>query len=122
MPHFRATFQAKFFVAALAASLIALAVAGALFATTMRAQIDRRIEDTLVAEARVAADLLSRAGPLGNLGLLFTPQAMVMAQTILIVPILAALWRNRIGAFATVVFFATNVGLSAFRYTRYPGY
>src|SRR5437868_619626 len=66
MPHFRATFQAKFFIAALAASLIALAVAGALFATTMRAQIDRRIEDTLVAEARVAADLLSRAGPIAS--------------------------------------------------------
>ena len=38
--------------------------------------------------------MLSRAGPLGNLGLLFTPQAMVMAQTILIVPILAALSRQ----------------------------
>src|SRR5437868_3170315 len=66
MPHFRATFQAKFFVAALAASVIALAVAGALFATTMRRQIDRRIEDTLVAEARLAADLLSRAGPIAS--------------------------------------------------------
>jgi two-component system phosphate regulon sensor histidine kinase PhoR len=65
-PHFRATFQAKFFVAALAASVIALAVAGALFATTMRRQIDRRIEDTLVAEARLAADLLSRAGPIAS--------------------------------------------------------
>ena len=38
--------------------------------------------------------MLSRAGPLGNLGLLFTPRAMVMAQTILIVPILAALSRQ----------------------------
>src|SRR5256885_12627283 len=66
MPHFRATFQAKFFLAALAATVIALAVAGALFATTMRAQIDRRIEDTLVAEARMAADLLARAGPIAN--------------------------------------------------------
>jgi two-component system phosphate regulon sensor histidine kinase PhoR len=61
---FRATFQAKFFVAALAATVIALAVAGALFATTMRAQIDQRIEDTLVAEARMAADLIARAGPI----------------------------------------------------------
>jgi len=37
--------------------------------------------------------LLSRAGPLGELGLLFTPPAMVIAQTILIVPIIAALAR-----------------------------
>jgi len=38
--------------------------------------------------------LLSRAGPLGTLGLLFTPKAMVIAQTILIAPILAALARQ----------------------------
>ena len=39
---------------------------------------------------------LSRAGPLGELGLLFTPQAMVIAQTILITPIIAALARQAI--------------------------
>jgi tungstate transport system permease protein len=38
--------------------------------------------------------MLSRAGPLGHFGLLFTPKAMVIAQTILIVPILAALSRQ----------------------------
>jgi tungstate transport system permease protein len=38
--------------------------------------------------------LLSRAGPLGDLGLLFTPGAMVIAQTILIFPIIAALARQ----------------------------
>lgn len=38
--------------------------------------------------------LLSRAGPLGHFGILFTPAAMVVAQTILIVPILAALSRQ----------------------------
>ena len=38
--------------------------------------------------------LLSRAGPLGALGLLFTPTAMVIAQTILITPIVAALSRQ----------------------------
>ena len=38
--------------------------------------------------------LLSRAGPLGPLGLLFTPAAMVIAQTILIVPIIAGLSRQ----------------------------
>jgi tungstate transport system permease protein len=40
--------------------------------------------------------LLSRAGPLGDLGLLFTPSAMVMAQTILILPIIAALCRQAV--------------------------
>ena len=35
--------------------------------------------------------LLSRSGPLGAFGLLFTPQAMVVAQTILVAPIIAAL-------------------------------
>ncbi len=38
--------------------------------------------------------LLSRAGPLGEFGILFTPSAMVVAQTILIVPIVAALSRQ----------------------------
>jgi tungstate transport system permease protein len=38
--------------------------------------------------------LLSRAGPLGDLGLLFTPSAMVIAQAILITPIIAALTRQ----------------------------
>ena len=38
--------------------------------------------------------LLSRAGPLGAMGLLFTPPAMVIAQTMLIVPIVAALTRQ----------------------------
>jgi tungstate transport system permease protein len=38
--------------------------------------------------------LLSRAGPLGALGLLFTPSAMVIAQAILITPIIAALTRQ----------------------------
>jgi len=40
--------------------------------------------------------LLSRAGPLGDWGLLFTPAAMVIAQTVLIVPIIAALARQTI--------------------------
>lgn len=38
--------------------------------------------------------LLSRSGPLGPLGLLFTPTAMVIAQAVLITPILAALTRQ----------------------------
>ncbi len=40
--------------------------------------------------------LLSRSGPLGPWGLLFTPQAMIIAQTILIAPIIAALSRQTI--------------------------
>ena len=40
--------------------------------------------------------MLSRAGPLGPLGILFTPSAMVVAQTILILPIIAALSRQAI--------------------------
>jgi tungstate transport system permease protein len=38
--------------------------------------------------------LLSRSGPLGSLGLLFTPTAMVVAQAVLVAPILAALTRQ----------------------------
>jgi tungstate transport system permease protein len=40
--------------------------------------------------------LLSRSGPLGSWGLLFTPQAMVIAQTVLVAPIIAALTRQTI--------------------------
>ncbi|MGD9837141.1 MAG: ABC transporter permease [Afipia sp.] len=40
--------------------------------------------------------LLSRSGPLGDLGILFTPPAMVIAQAVLIMPIIAALTRQTI--------------------------
>ncbi|OAF15524.1 ABC transporter permease [Bradyrhizobium centrolobii] len=40
--------------------------------------------------------LLSRSGPLGAFGILFTPAAMVVAQTVLILPIIAALTRQTI--------------------------
>ncbi len=39
---------------------------------------------------------LSRTGPLGSWGLLFTPKAMVIAQTVLVAPIIAALTRQTI--------------------------
>jgi tungstate transport system permease protein len=39
---------------------------------------------------------LSRSGPLGKWGLLFTPGAMIIAQTILVTPIIAALSRQTI--------------------------
>ena len=38
--------------------------------------------------------LLSRAGPLGAFGILFTPTAMVIAQTVLLIPIIAGLARQ----------------------------
>ncbi len=37
---------------------------------------------------------LSRSGPLGFFGVLFTPQAMIVAQTVLVAPIIAALTRQ----------------------------
>ena len=39
---------------------------------------------------------LSRSGPLGSWGLLFTPTAMIVAQTLLVTPIIAALTRQTI--------------------------
>jgi len=38
--------------------------------------------------------LLSRAGPLGSMGILFTPTAIVIAQTLLVLPVVAALSRQ----------------------------
>lgn len=40
--------------------------------------------------------VLSRSGPLGDLGLLFTPGAMIIAQCILVTPIISALTRQTI--------------------------
>jgi tungstate transport system permease protein len=40
--------------------------------------------------------LLSRSGPLGFLGILFTPHAMIVAQALLVIPIIAALTRQTI--------------------------
>jgi tungstate transport system permease protein len=38
--------------------------------------------------------LLSRSGPLGFLGILFSPRAMIVAQSLLVLPIIAALSRQ----------------------------
>lgn len=38
--------------------------------------------------------MLSRSGPLGELGLLYSPTAMVLAQTLLVVPLMAAIARQ----------------------------
>jgi tungstate transport system permease protein len=40
--------------------------------------------------------MLSRSGPLGSFGLLYSPAAMIIAQTVLITPIIAALSRQTI--------------------------
>jgi tungstate transport system permease protein len=40
--------------------------------------------------------LLSRSGPLGFLGILFTPRAMIVAQALLVMPIIAAMTRQTI--------------------------
>ena len=40
--------------------------------------------------------VLSRSGPLGSLGLLFTPAAMVVAQTVLVLPIVISLTRQTV--------------------------
>ena len=40
--------------------------------------------------------LLSRSGPLGSLGILFTPSAMIIAQALLVMPIIAALTRQAV--------------------------
>lgn len=42
----------------------------------------------------IAYLFLSRSGPFGNLGLLYSPPAMIIAQTILVVPLMAALARQ----------------------------
>jgi two-component system phosphate regulon sensor histidine kinase PhoR len=55
------TFQTKLFAAATLAAAIALAVAGILIAASMARQNDERIEQTLVAEARLAADFVARS-------------------------------------------------------------
>jgi len=57
------TFQAKFFFAAVSSAVIALVVAGTLFAAMMRSEVNDQIRATLVAQARLAADLLSHSSP-----------------------------------------------------------
>ena len=57
------SFQTKFFLAALASAVIALAIAGVLFVTLMRQRLDQQIEATLVAQAKLVAELLMRGAP-----------------------------------------------------------
>jgi tungstate transport system permease protein len=60
--------------------------------------------------------LLSRSGPLGSAGLLFTPAAMVMAQTLLATPIVVALVHRPASLlWAEYGDLARTDGLSSFR-------
>lgn len=43
--------------------------------------------------------LLSRQGPLGSLGLLYTPRGMIIAQSLLVLPVVAALTREHVEGF-----------------------
>jgi two-component system phosphate regulon sensor histidine kinase PhoR len=54
------SFQGKFFLSAIASVAIALVVAGSLFAVVLRREINDEIEATLVAQARLAAELIRR--------------------------------------------------------------
>jgi len=82
------------------ASAIALPIGGALAVFRFRGRAALRIAlDALMGLPPVVVGLvvylvLSRSGPLGSLGLLFTPTAMVVAQVVLIAPIVAALARQ----------------------------
>ena len=60
--------------------------------------------------------MLSRAGPLGPLGILFTPTAIVVAQTILVLPMVAALARQTVeDAWGEYREQFTSLGVSAAR-------
>ena len=86
--------------ACLIGSAIGLAVGAWLAVTSFRGQrVVVWLVNTLLALPSVVVGLvvyllLSRSGPLGSLGILFTPTAMVIAQSILVVPLVAALARR----------------------------
>jgi tungstate transport system permease protein len=88
------------FVAVLAASVIGLPMGAALAVfrfpgrTTLVVLLNALMGLPPVVVGLIVYLVLSRSGPLGTLGLLFTPVAMIIAQTILIMPIIAALTRQ----------------------------
>jgi tungstate transport system permease protein len=83
--------------ATFSASLIALPIGVTIFLTEFRGK--RVVINTLqtlyalptVVIGLVIFLLLSRSGPFGFLGLLFTPLGMIVAQTVLIIPLLTGL-------------------------------
>ena len=60
------SFRTKLFLAALSTATLALLVAGLLFGESMRRRTDERLEQTLVVEARLASELLSRDRSIGS--------------------------------------------------------
>lgn len=86
--------------ACLCAAVLGLAFGAWLGVARFRGQrVVLLVLDTLLALPSVVVGLavyllLSRSGPLGAWGILFTPTAMVIAQTILVLPIVAALARQ----------------------------
>ena len=54
-------FQTRLFLASVTTATLALAIAGTFFSLSMRREADARIEQTLVAEARLTATLLRDA-------------------------------------------------------------
>jgi two-component system phosphate regulon sensor histidine kinase PhoR len=61
---FRPSFQLKLFAAAFVTAVLSLIVAGVLFATSMQRDTNTRIERQLLAETRLAAELIGREGAL----------------------------------------------------------
>ena len=60
--------------------------------------------------------LFSRAGPLGELGMIFTPTAMVIGQMILVIPLLLGLTISSLsGVSKEIVDTATSLGASGFQ-------
>ena len=60
--------------------------------------------------------LFSRAGPLGELGMIFTPTAMVIGQMILVIPLLLGLIISSLsGVSKEIVDTATSLGASGFQ-------
>lgn len=88
------------FAAVLAASVIGLPLGAALAVfrfpgrTTLVVLLNALMGLPPVVVGLIVYLILSRSGPLGTLGLLFTPTAMIIAQTVLITPIIAALTRQ----------------------------
>jgi ABC-type tungstate transport system substrate-binding protein len=86
--------------ACLLGGLLGLAVGASLAVTRFPGQgLLVGLVNTLLALPSVVVGLLvylllSRQGPLGSWGILFTPTAMVVAQSILVVPLIAALTRR----------------------------
>lgn len=56
----RPSFRGKLFLAALTCAVLALLVAGAMFSASMRRQTEQAIEQTLISEVRLAAEVLGR--------------------------------------------------------------